>query len=117
MTFANRDACSSSTAFACTGLGFSEPRTIWIVKRLDLYDEARVLVHELGHIIGLTHDTSNGCVAMTPSLWENCERPPSGKWRCELLAVADIRRATQIVGGTPRPVEGPVFCPKEAARR
>lgn len=116
VTIASSSSCGSNPDIdACTGLGHSGPRTIWIVQRLDRHDEAGILVHELGHILGLEHDTSGGCAAMTPSIWENCDPPPSGERRCRLLAPADIERAISILGGTPRRPTGPVFCRTEGA--
>jgi hypothetical protein len=116
VTIANPSPCGSDPDVAArTELGYSGPRTIWIVQRLDKYAEAEVLVHELGHIIGLGHDTSGACATMTPSLWQNCDPPPPGEWRCQLLAASDIEHAVQIIGGTPRPANGPVFCRTGAA--
>lgn len=113
VTMAEPSPCGSDPdVAACTELGHSGRRTISIAQRLDRYAEAQVLVHELGHVIGLTHDTSGGCAAMTPILWQNCELPRPGMWRCRLLEPSDIERAVALVGGTAHPISEPVFCPK-----
>ena len=114
VTIAAPDACDSGPRIlACTGLGplHGEHRTIWIVHPLGRYDEARVLVHELGHVLGLGHDP-RGCVAMTPTLWQNCRSAPRGEWRCRLLAHADVDRAISIYGGRLREARASVFCPE-----
>jgi hypothetical protein len=108
---APEDACELPQAAACTFAGRpgGGQRPIWIVQRLGRYDMARLLVHELGHILGLGH-VNEGCVAMTPGPWQNCRPAPRGTWRCRLLALGDIERAVRIYGGTARPLAGPVFC-------
>ncbi len=111
VTLAHASPCGSRAEIAaCTGLGHSGPRTIWIVQRLSRYAEAEVITHELGHVIGLGHDRSGDCAAMTPVLWQNCPSPPHGEWRCRLLAPSDINSAISILGGVRRPSLGPVFC-------
>ncbi len=112
VTLGTPSACGPGADIAaCTDLGHSGPRTIWIVQRLDRYAEAEVLTHELGHVLGLGHDRSGDCAAMTPSLWQNCESPPHGEWRCRLLERSDIESAIATIGGVPRPSTGPLFCP------
>jgi len=115
VTISNPSTCGSDPNIAgCTELGHDGPRIIWIVQQFDKYDEAEVIVHELGHIIGLTHDFSGTCEAMTPDLGQNCSSPPPGEWRCRLLGPNDIKRAVGLVGGEARFPSGPEFCPKES---
>ena len=66
---------SDVVACAMRGHPAGVTRTVWIVDPLDRWDEARVLVHELGHVVGLTHDTHDGCVAMTPGSVGELLRP------------------------------------------
>jgi hypothetical protein len=112
---ARNGPCSiSPDVAACTERGHDGPRTIWIIQHLDRYDEAEVLVHELGHVIGLGHDTSGACVAMATSLWQGCEQPPVGDWRCRLLSVRDVAAAAAVVGGIPVRRSEPIFCRRGA---
>jgi hypothetical protein len=118
VTMASKGACGDKAdVAACTEYGHpaGERRTIRIVQKLDKFDEAEVLVHELGHILGLHHDHSTRCTAMGPVLWLNCPSPPVGKWRCQLLSAVDIERAVQVDGGMAHAPTQPVFCSKRAA--
>jgi len=93
--------------------------TIWL-PRLDQaspacnqYSVAVFAAHELGHVLGLTHQLS-GCAAMNPAGNFRgpalCPRAPVGSWWCTLLEQVDVAHAVQLYGGTAlaRPQQ---FCP------
>ena len=70
------------------------------------YSAAVFAAHELGHVLGLTHQFT-GCAAMNtagsyrgPS---QCPRAPPGAWWCTLLEPIDVARAVQLYGGAVRP--------------
>jgi hypothetical protein len=67
------------------------------------YSVAVFAAHELGHVLGLTHQLS-GCAAMNPAGAyrgpEFCDKAPIGFWWCTLLEPVDVARAVRIYGGT-----------------
>jgi len=73
----------------------------------------RTMVHELGHVLGLSHEDGT-CAAMNavgvnlaPS---NCPRHPPWAWRCRLLEVDDVRGAVIRYGGRVRAPREPAEC-------
>jgi matrixin len=64
-----------------------------------------VIAHELGHVLGLAHETRR-CAAMNPTSWERCASPPP----CSVLQADDVRGAIHRYGGKARRRAG-VFCP------
>ena len=80
---------------------------------LDRYAMALVVAHELGHVLGLGHETGM-CATMNPTLVvdhaQMCPAPPQGAWVCRLLRADDVRGAVRLYGGSVRPMRGPEFC-------
>ncbi len=72
--------------------------------------DVRLIVHELGHVLGLTHDNRNPCSVMNhdAQLLADCHRldwfVSNGKAMCG-PARADVRRAARIWYGTPSLVD------------
>lgn len=63
---------------------------------------ARLLAHELGHVIGLDHVGSKGCPVMQPVPGSGCKQPESGYYNCRWLARDDVRGAIRLYGGKVR---------------
>ncbi|HEY6015262.1 MAG TPA: matrixin family metalloprotease [Gaiellaceae bacterium] len=66
------------------------------------FSAAQTLAHELGHVLGLGHET-RACAAMNragslrgPSL---CPQAPLGAWNCGLLEPDDVSGAVALYGG------------------
>jgi hypothetical protein len=79
----------------------------------DRYETALIVAHELGHVLGLDHETHR-CATMNSSVGDDhttlCPAPPAGEWTCRLLQLDDVRGAVAIYGGTVRPWRGSSFC-------
>ena len=79
----------------------------------DRYEMALIVTHELGHVLGLDHETA-GCATMNPAVGNDhttkCPAPPAGTWTCRLLQPDDVRGAVSLYGGTVRPWRGSSFC-------
>jgi hypothetical protein len=83
------------------------------------YWAARVLAHELGHVLGLLHE-DRYCATMnsTGSMRGGHECPKVvWEWRCRLLEPDDIAGVAAVYGGTPRPPTNPELCPLYPAIR
>jgi Astacin (Peptidase family M12A) len=78
---------------------------------------AGAMAHELGHVLGLTHE-DRGCAAMNSVGSERgpfrCNPVERWEWRCRLLEHDDIAGAVAIYGGRAR-VKPAVACPIYAA--
>jgi hypothetical protein len=79
----------------------------------DRYEMALIVAHELGHVVGLDHETGV-CATMNPSVGNDhttrCPTPPAGMWTCRLLQPDDVRGAVGLYGGVVRPWRGSPFC-------
>jgi matrixin len=79
----------------------------------DRYEMAMIVAHELGHVLGLDHETST-CATMNPSVVNDhttrCPAPPARMWTCRLLQPDDVRGAVSLYGGVVRPWRGSSFC-------
>lgn len=70
-----------------------------------------VVAHEMGHIMGLEHETRR-CANMNPSTPGRCGFPARAwLYRCRILELDDVRGAVRLFGGRPRPV-GRATCPQ-----
>lgn len=78
---------------------------------------AGAMAHELGHVLGLTHE-DRGCAAMNSVGSERgpwrCKPVERWEWRCRLLEYDDVAGAVAIYGGRPH-VKSAVACPIYAA--
>ena len=87
--------------------------TVGVQAGHDRYEMALIVAHELGHVLGLDHETRQ-CATMNPSVGADhttrCPAPPNGTWTCRLLQPDDIRGAVALYGGAVRPWRGPPFC-------
>ncbi len=69
---------------------------------------AQVAAHELGHVLGLGHET-RGCATMNPTVDVLCPAPHEWQEHCRILEVDDIRGAIGLYGGHVGSL-GPQFC-------
>jgi Matrixin len=78
---------------------------------------AQVVAHELGHVLGLGHE-SRGCAIMNPALNELCPGPERWKINCRVLQRDDVAGAIALYGGhlaRPMPSKYCDLAPKPAA--
>jgi hypothetical protein len=59
---------------------------------------AQVVAHELGHVLGLGHE-SRGCAEMNPALNELCPGPEPWEINCRVLQRDDVAGAVALYGG------------------
>jgi hypothetical protein len=78
---------------------------------------AQVVAHELGHVLGLGHE-SRGCAIMNPALNELCPGPEKWMINCRVLQRDDVAGAIALYGGhvaRPMPSKYCDIAPKPAA--
>jgi hypothetical protein len=77
------------------------------------YWAARVMTHELGHVLGLKHE-DRVCATMNAygNMRGGSQCPTElWAWRCRLLETDDIAGVAAIYGGTPKPQRANPYCP------
>ena len=113
-------------------VGYGPHASVWL-PRVDetssvcnTYASVSAVAHELGHVLGLTHET-RGCALMNPTgTWRGaklCTSPNFWEWRCEILEDDDVRGVVALYGGrvavTPRncPLYGAMNAPAGLAAK
>lgn len=104
-------------------VGYTSHSVVYVVpleaetQKCSRFSAAQVLAHELGHVLGLGHET-RGCATMNPSGTLRgpslCPPVPLGDWACGLLEPDDVAGAVALYGGVARK-RGPRACPLYAA--
>lgn len=114
-----REAPRGSCTHASATVGHTPGATvvIWPAAResalCNRFTAARALTHELGHVLGLDHE-SRTCALMNPSgshqATTQCGASEPWEWRCRLVERDDVGGAVALYGGTVRPTRFPAFC-------
>ena len=73
-----------------------------------------IMTHEMGHIMGLDHETKK-CAVMQPAIGIGCPNPKDPwQYRCRVLEPDDVRGGVALFGGKIGKV-GPEFCDRTPA--
>jgi len=109
----------SCTINAEATVGYGPNARVWIFHRDDSsaycnrYVAAQLLAHELGHVLGLGHETRT-CAVMNPMTTlqgpARCGKAKLWQWRCRLLAADDVAGALALYGGVARARDGRSAC-------
>jgi hypothetical protein len=95
---------------------------VWLAKRnsqalgdpMWSYYAPQTVVHELGHVIGLQHET-RVCAIMWPGGGRPgsnpCGEPAEGLFRCRLIEADDVKGAIRRYGGRMATLPSPELCP------
>ena len=99
--------------------GYTPQARVWIFRRDDTslycnsYEAAIAVAHELGHVLGLGHET-RGCSLMNPAASfygpSLCPKAEPWQWRCGLLTADDANGAVALYGGAAAPMTGRRDC-------
>ena len=105
-------------------VGYGQNARVFVFQRderspyCNSYMAARAIAHELGHVLGLGHET-RGCSLMNPTGTLQgpslCPKARLWQWRCRLLTGDDVAGAVALYGGTARRESGPRDCDLYAA--
>jgi hypothetical protein len=100
-------------------IGYGPNARVWVFRRdegspyCNSYVATRMIAHELGHVLGLAHET-RGCALMNPETTLQgptlCRKAELWQWRCKLLTADDVAGAVALYGGTARAQSGPDDC-------
>jgi hypothetical protein len=109
----------SCTVNAEASVGYVLNARVYVFRRderspyCNSYMAARAVAHELGHVLGLGHET-RGCALMNPRGTLQgpmlCPKARLWQWRCRLLTPDDVAGAVALYGGTARRARGPADC-------
>jgi len=109
----------SCTVNAEATVGYGPNARVWIFRRNDSstycnrYVAAQLLAHELGHVLGLGHE-SRTCAVMNPVNTlqgpARCGKARPWQWRCRLLTADDVAGALALYGGAARVQAGRSAC-------
>jgi hypothetical protein len=100
-------------------VGYAPRARVWVFQRdqsspyCNSYMAVQTIAHELGHVLGLGHET-RGCSRMNPVSTvqgpTQCPVEAYWRWRCQLLTPDDVAGAVALYGGRARPPRGPENC-------
>src|SRR5581483_3596901 len=109
----------SCTINAEATVGYGPNARVWIFRRDDSstycnrYVAAQLLAHELGHVLGLGHE-SRTCAVMNPVNTlqgpARCGKAKLWQWRCRFLTQDDVAGALALYGGAARAETGGSAC-------
>jgi hypothetical protein len=110
---------ATCTINAGATVGYTLSGRVWVFRRdeaspyCNSYVAVQAITHELGHVLGLGHET-RGCSLMNPSGSLRgpslCPKAEPWQWRCQLLTADDVAGAVALYGGKPRRQEGSQDC-------